>query len=91
MTRLTASDGHQLDAYEIHPDSATAAVVIVQEIFGVNSHIRSVVDRYASFGYRSIAPAMFDRVERGVELDYHTEGFERGRALRRDLRWERQV
>ncbi len=91
MTRLTASDGHQLDAYEIHPDSATAAVVIVQEIFGVNSHIRSVVDRYASFGYRSIAPAMFDRVERGVELDYHTEGFERGRALRRDLRWDDSV
>jgi carboxymethylenebutenolidase len=61
MTRLTSSDGHELDAYEVHPDGASASVVIVQEIFGVNAHIRSVVDRYASFGYRAIAPALFDR------------------------------
>lgn len=91
MIQLTASDGHQLDAYEVHPDGATAAVVIVQEIFGVNSHVRSVVDRYASFGYRSIAPAMFDRVERGVELDYHAEGVEQGRALRGKLSWDDSV
>ena len=81
MTRLTASDGHQLDAYEVHPDGATAAVVIVQEIFGVNAHIRSVVDRYAEFGYRTIAPALFDRVERGVELDYDDAGRTRGIEL----------
>jgi len=74
MTRLTASDGHELDAYEVHPDGATASVVIVQEIFGVNAHIRSVVDRYASFGYRAIAPALFDRGQRGVELGYDDEG-----------------
>ena len=43
-------------------------LVVIQEIFGVNPHIRSVVDRYASFGYRAIAPALFDRVERNVEL-----------------------
>ena len=47
MIRLTAADGHELDAYEVHPDGATASIVIVQEIFGVNAHIRSVVDRYA--------------------------------------------
>ncbi len=81
MTRLTASDGHQLDAYEVHPDGASAAVVIVQEIFGVNEHIRSVVDRYAEFGYRTIAPALFDRVERGVELGYDDEGMARGIEL----------
>jgi len=74
MTRLTASNGHELDAYEVHPDGATASIVIVQEIFGINAHIRSVVDRYASFGYRAIAPALFDRGERGVELDYDDTG-----------------
>jgi carboxymethylenebutenolidase len=81
MTRLTATDGHELDAYEVHPDGASASVVIVQEIFGVNPHIRSVVDRYASFGYRAIAPALFDRGERGVELDYDDAGKTRGIEL----------
>jgi carboxymethylenebutenolidase len=81
MTRLTASDGHELDAYEVHPDGATASIVIVQEIFGVNAHIRSVVDRYASFGYRAIAPALFDRGERGVELGYDDAGRTRGIEL----------
>jgi carboxymethylenebutenolidase len=81
MTRLTASDGHELDAYEVHPDGAAASIVIVQEIFGVNAHIRSVVDRYASFGYRAIAPALFDRGERGVELGYDDAGRTRGIEL----------
>jgi carboxymethylenebutenolidase len=79
--RLTASDDHVLDAYEVHPDGAAASVVIVQEIFGVNAHIRSVVDRYASFGYRAIAPALFDRGERGVELGYDDAGRTRGIEL----------
>jgi carboxymethylenebutenolidase len=81
MTRLTASDRHELDAYEVHPDGASASIVIVQEIFGVNAHIRSVVDRYASFGYRAIAPALFDRGERGVELGYDDAGRARGIEL----------
>jgi carboxymethylenebutenolidase len=81
MTRLIASDGHELDAYEVHPDGASASIVIVQEIFGVNAHIRSVVDRYASCGYRAIAPALFDRGERGVELDYDDAGRARGIEL----------
>ncbi len=81
MTRLAASDGHELDAYEVHPDGASASVVIVQEIFGVNAHIRSIVDRYASFGYRAIAPALFDRGERGVELGYDDAGKARGIEL----------
>lgn len=81
MTRLTARDGHELDAYEVHPDGASSSIVIVQEIFGVNAHIRSVVDLYASFGYRAIAPALFDRGERGVELDYDEAGKTRGIEL----------
>lgn len=81
MIQLTAGDGHVLDAYERRPAQATAAVVIVQEIFGVNAHIRSVVDRYADAGYHAIAPALFDRAERGVELEYDAPGIERGRHL----------
>jgi carboxymethylenebutenolidase len=81
MTRLTARDGHELDAYEIHPEGASASIVVVQEIFGVNAHIRSVVDRFASFGYRAIAPALFDRGERGVELGYDDAGRQRGIEL----------
>ncbi len=81
VTQLTAADGTEFTAYEVAPDGASASVVIVQEIFGVNDHIRSVVDRYASFGYRAIAPAIFDRVEPGVELDYDEAGIARGREL----------
>ena len=73
MTTLTSSDGHTLDAYEVHPDGATASIVVIQEIFGVNTHIRSVVDGYAARGYHVIAPAMFDRIERGVDLGYSAE------------------
>ncbi len=86
--RLTASDDHEFDAYEVHPDGATASVVIVQEIFGVNEHIRSVVDRYASFGYRAIAPAIFDRVEPGVELGYDEAGVARGREIATQVAFE---
>ncbi len=88
MTRLTSSDGHEFEGYEVHPEGATASVVIVQEIFGVNGHIRSVVDRYAAMGYRTIAPALFDRVQRNVELDYTAEGVAEGRALRVGLEWD---
>jgi carboxymethylenebutenolidase len=88
VTRLTAADGHELDAYEVHPDGAAASIVVVQEIFGVNAHIRSVVDRFADFGYRAIAPALFDRTERGVELGYDDAGRARGIELAIPLAWE---
>jgi carboxymethylenebutenolidase len=88
MTQLTADDGHRLAAYEVAPDGASAAIVVVQEIFGVNGHIRSVVDRYASFGYRTIAPALFDRVEPGLELDYDEAGIARGREIATQVAFE---
>lgn len=87
-TRLTAADGHVLDAYAVRPDGARAAVVVVQEIFGVNDHIRSVVDRYAALGYHAIAPALFDRVEPHVELGYDGPGVARGRELAGRIKWE---
>jgi carboxymethylenebutenolidase len=57
------------------------AVLVIQEIFGVNAHIRSVADRLADAGFVALAPALFDIVEHGVELDYSDAGVQRGRAL----------
>jgi carboxymethylenebutenolidase len=80
--RLTAADGHELEAYVAETGGpAKGAVVIVQEIFGVNSHIRSVADDYARQGYWAIAPALFDRVERCVELGYGPEDRKRGMQI----------
>ncbi|MEE3050440.1 MAG: dienelactone hydrolase family protein, partial [Pseudomonadota bacterium] len=68
---LTAADGHEFAAYRAEPEgNAKGAVVVIQEVFGVNAHIRDVTDGYAGQGYLSIAPALFDRFERGVELGY---------------------
>ena len=71
--------------------AARGALVVVQEIFGVNPHIRSVTDRYAADGWLALAPAMFDPVERGVALDYDESGFEHGRALAAALGFDRAV
>ena len=63
---LTAKDGFKLDAYRADPSGKPrGGIVVIQEIFGVNHHIRSVTDRYAQLGYLAIAPALFDRVEKG--------------------------
>ncbi|HWM85690.1 MAG TPA: dienelactone hydrolase family protein [Kofleriaceae bacterium] len=83
MIELTASDGHQLSAYRADPSGAPrGGLVVVQEIFGVNSHIRQVCDGFAADGYLAIAPAMFDRLERGVDLGYSPETIAVGRDLR---------
>jgi carboxymethylenebutenolidase len=80
---LTAADGHRLGAWLATPQGKPrGALVVVQEIFGVNSHIRSVADGYAADGYLAIAPALFDRAERGVELGYTPEDQKRGFALK---------
>jgi carboxymethylenebutenolidase len=69
--KLTASDGFQLGAYRADPATpAKAAVVVIQEIFGVNSHIRAVCDRFARQGYVAIAPAIFDRSEPDFQSGY---------------------
>ena len=80
---LTAADGFQSSAYVSEPAAAPkGAIVVLQEIFGVNAHIRSVADRYAAAGYLAIAPAMFDRVEKNVDLGYGPEDMKRGSALK---------
>jgi carboxymethylenebutenolidase len=92
MSTITAAGGHTFATYEVCPDDARASIVVVQEIFGVNEHIRSVVDRYACFGYRAIAPALFDRVARsgeyGIELGYDADGIARGRELAGAIKWD---
>lgn len=83
MIQLVAADGHRFDAYIADPAGrARGAIVVVQEIFGVNSHIRSVADGYAADGYLAIAPALFDRVKKNVELGYTPEDIAKGRELK---------
>ena len=81
-TQLAAADGHRFSAWQDGPEGATRALVVVQEIFGVNSHMREVCAALAAAGYRVIAPALFDRAERGVELGYGPDDVARGRDLR---------
>ena len=86
---LTATDGHKFDAYLAESsDPARGAIVLVQEIFGVNSHIRSVADDYAAQGFHVIAPALFDRVQRNLELSYNptdsAEGMKAARQIGMD-------
>jgi carboxymethylenebutenolidase len=69
--KLRAADGHHLSAYVALPAAEpVAALVVIQEIFGVNAHIRSVADGYAKDGFLAVAPALFDRIQQGVELSY---------------------
>lgn len=79
---LTAADGHTFSAYTAGPENATRGVVVLQEIFGVNKHIRTMADRFAEQGYAVIAPAMFDRAEKNVELGYGPDDRKRGIELR---------
>jgi len=80
---LTAADGFQSSAYVSEPPhAAKGAIVVLQEIFGVNEHIRSVADRYAAAGYLAVAPSTFDRVEKGVQFGYAPEDMKRGSALK---------
>jgi carboxymethylenebutenolidase len=82
--RLKASDGHELDAYVAQPSGdPIAGLVVIQEAFGVNRHIRSVADGYAHEGFLAVAPALFDRIQRNVELGYDPADLQKGIALAR--------
>jgi len=82
---LKAADGFTLSAYTAGPTGGTKGIVVIQEIFGVNHHMRDMCDRFAAAGYAVCAPALFDRAERGVELGYAQEDIDRGRAYRMKL------
>lgn len=80
---LTAADGTTVSAWRAEPKGAPrGGLVVVQEIFGVNSHIRGVCEGYAAEGYLAIAPALFDRIEPRVDLGYLPDDVARGRELK---------
>jgi carboxymethylenebutenolidase len=79
---LKAKDGHSFSAYRANAEGKPkGALVVIQEIFGVNHHIRNVCDRFAALGYTAVAPALFDRTQKGVELGYDAPGIATGREL----------
>jgi carboxymethylenebutenolidase len=83
MIELKAADGHTFAAYVAEPSGkAKGAVVVLQEIFGVNTHIQEVADGYAQAGYVAVAPANFDRAQRNVNLGYKPEDMSAGAALK---------
>lgn len=86
--QMTAPDDHKFAAYHVPAGGEhgrRGGIVVIQEIFGVNGHIRAVADGYAAEGYEVYAPALFDRLETGIELGYEQSDIERGLELRGQL------
>lgn len=89
LTTIMARDGHQFQAYLSPPPAkALGAVVVIQEIYGVNSHIRAVTDDFAKEGYTAIAPSLFDRIRRGIELGYSQPEMQEGFGYMQQLKLE---
>lgn len=83
MTTLNTADGQTIGAYVATPEGAPkAALLVLQEIFGVNRHMKAVTDGFAAAGLLALAPALFDRVKPGVELGYQAEDVAAGRDIR---------
>ena len=83
--KLKSADGFEFSAYTAGPANATKGVVVIQEIFGVNHHIRSMADRFAAQGYAVVAPAVYDRVQPGFEVGYTPDDIAKGRDVRMKL------
>ncbi len=89
MIELTAADGFKLAAYKAEPAGASkGGLVVIQEIFGVNHHIRAVADRFAAQGYTVIAPALFDRAQRGIDIGYTEATIKQGVDIRAKIKLE---
>ncbi|MSP48034.1 MAG: dienelactone hydrolase family protein [Alphaproteobacteria bacterium] len=85
--RLKASDGHQFDAYVAQPaGKPRGGLVVIQEIFGVNQHMRKLADGFAAEGYLCVTPALFDRAKPAVELGYGPTDIPQGRDIRASLK-----
>jgi carboxymethylenebutenolidase len=92
FTTIMSRDGHELRAWlAAPPGTPHGAIVVVQEIFGVNSHIRSVTDGYAAEGYVAIAPSLFDRVRKGIELGYTQADVQEGFGYVQQLKPEQTL
>jgi carboxymethylenebutenolidase len=86
FTTIMARDGHEFQAWlAAAPGRPRGAVLVIQEIFGVNAHIRKVTDGFAAEGYTAIAPSLFDRVRRGIELGYTPQDMQEGAGYRQQL------
>ena len=86
---LTANDQHQLGAYRAEAKGpAKGGIVVIQEIFGVNHHIRAVCDRLAEEGYNAVAPAIFDRTEKGFECGYTPDEIANARKFIANPDWD---
>jgi len=92
MIELTAGDGHTFSAYRADPSQAPkGAVVVLQEVFGVNPHIKQIADAFAAKGYVAIAPSLFDSVKPGVELGYDDASLAEGVGLMKQVGKERAL
>jgi carboxymethylenebutenolidase len=91
--QLTADDGHKFGAYRADPaGKAKGGIVVIQEIFGVNKHIRELCDGFAADGYLAIAPNLSDRSsKRGVDLGYTPEDIAEGRKYREQFSWDNSM
>jgi carboxymethylenebutenolidase len=86
FTTIMARDGHEFQAWlAAPPGRPRGALLVIQEIFGVNAHIRGVTDAFAAEGYTAIAPSLFDRVRRGIELGYTPQDMQEGAGYRQQL------
>jgi carboxymethylenebutenolidase len=89
---LNTTTMHCITAYLAKPaGKPKGGVVVIQEIFGVTAHIRSVADRFAELGYTAVAPAFFDHLESGVELGYDRAGYAKGKQLATELGFDRAL
>jgi carboxymethylenebutenolidase len=89
---IMARDGHEFRAYLAAPQGRPrGAVVVIQEIFGVNAHMRAVTDSYAAEGYVAVAPSLFDRVRKGIELGYSPDERQEGMGYVKQLKPEQTL
>jgi carboxymethylenebutenolidase len=92
FTTIMARDGHEFQAYLAAPSGRPhGAVVVIQEIFGVNSHIRAVTDSFAAAGYTAVAPSLFDRVRRGIQLGYSQPQMQEGKGYVQQLQLDQTL
>jgi carboxymethylenebutenolidase len=92
LNTIMARDGHEFRAYLAAPPARPrGAVVVIQEIFGINAHMRAVTDSYAAKGYLAVAPSLFDRVRRGIELGYSAEERQEGMGYVKQLKPEQTL
>ena len=89
---LTAADGHKLAAYVAQPSGKPhGGVVVIPEVFGVNSHIQQTTDGFAADGYLAVSPAMFDRAQRSYDTGYSQPEIQAGVAIMQKLDWKQAV